>query len=182
MIGVLRKRMRSWWRRLQRYLRLLLFISLLIFILLWLLEGNSGHPESPSGLAAIRRKLSLEKIGQRSPSVQSYAFATLLCDDVMIDAIKVLIHSFGETQSPHPFIVLALPQVSQIDQLERLGAKVHVISALDYPFKVTQEKAAINKMCRYSKLHIWKFIQYRKIIFIDVDCLILQVNLLHLFV
>jgi len=95
----------------------------------------------------------------------------------MIEATKVLIYSFAKTKSPHPFILLVLPQVTQTEDLMKLGAKIQVISTLEYPFKVTAEKAAINKMCRYSKLHIWKFVQYRKIIFIDVDCLIVQVTL-----
>lgn len=43
---------------------------------------------------------------------------------------------------------------------------------LDYPFRVTAETLAISNMCRYSKLHIWRFIQYQKVLFIDVDCLV----------
>jgi glycogenin glucosyltransferase len=39
---------------------------------------------------------------------------------------------------------------------------------------VSAEKQAINKMCRYSKLHIWRFTRYKKIVFVDVDTLITQ--------
>jgi glycogenin glucosyltransferase len=102
-----------------------------------------------------------------------YAYATLLCDDVMTDAVKVLIHSLKKT-TQFPFLLLVLPGVKQRAELIKLGAEIHEISMLDYPFRVTAEKTAINKMCRYSKLHIWRFVQYRKIIFIDVDCLVMQ--------
>lgn len=86
-----------------------------------------------------------------------------------------MIHSLKKTGTPYPIILLILPQVKQTEDLMRLGAELHTISPLDYPFKVNAEKMAINKMCRYSKLHIWKFTQYSKIIFIDVDTLITQV-------
>lgn len=102
-----------------------------------------------------------------------YAYATLLCDDVMTDAIKVLIYSLKKT-TDYPFLLLVLPGVTQRQELVKLGAEIHEISMLDYPFRVTAEKAAINKMCRYSKLHIWRFVEYQKIIFIDVDCLVAQ--------
>lgn len=85
-----------------------------------------------------------------------------------------MIHSLKKTKTPYPIILLILPEVTQTEDLLRLGAELHRISQLDYPFKVNADKVAINKMCRYSKLHIWKFTQYKKIIFIDVDTLIAQ--------
>lgn len=105
---------------------------------------------------------------------EPYAYASLLCDDVMIEAVKVLIHSLRQTGTPYPFLLLILPGVTQTDDLVRLGAELHRITPLDYPFKVSAEKAAINKMCRYSKLHIWRFTRFRKIVFIDVDTMITQ--------
>lgn len=174
-------------RRNRIIIRMLFTVGLGILLFLRLRQGSrndhrAGHEHEilssavePTG--APRRPFhSLVRRKDLAPIAETYAYASLLCDDVMLDATKVLIHSFRKTGSPYPFLLLVLPQVSQREELERLGAQVHVISELDYPFKVTAEKTAINKMCRYSKLHIWKFVQYRKIIFIDVDCLIIQVN------
>lgn len=92
----------------------------------------------------------------------------------MIEAVKVLIHSLKQTGTPYPFLLLILPGVTQTDDLIKLGAELHRITPLDYPFKVSAEKAAINKMCRYSKLHIWRFTRFQKIVFVDVDTLITQ--------
>jgi len=103
-----------------------------------------------------------------------YAFATLLCDDVMSEAIRVLLGSFKEHHGDRfPFLLLVLPAVKDRADLQRLGAIIHEIDALDYPFRVTAEKAAINKQCRYSKLHIWRYTDYEKIVFVDVDTLVL---------
>jgi len=110
-----------------------------------------------------------------NPNQEAYAYASLLCDDVMIDAVKVLLYSLRESGSTLPFILLVLPQVKQTEDLIKLGATLEWIDPLEYPFKVTVEKTAINKMCRYSKLQIWKMIQFSKIVFIDVDCLVVQV-------
>jgi glycogenin glucosyltransferase len=123
----------------------------------------------------LTRRSALNQIieSHQTASQNNYAYATLLCDDVMTDAIKVLIYSLKKN-TDLPFLLLVLPGVQQRDELVQLGAEIHEISMLDYPFRVTAEKAAINKMCRYSKLHIWKFIEYKKIIYIDVDCLVMQ--------
>lgn len=153
------------YRRYRNLLKFLIVGSIASFLFVRLL--NRSWRRNRKGFAVSSR-------AEFRPSEQAYAYASLLCDDVMIDATKVLIHSLKST-TKLPFILLVLPQVTQTEELVKLGAKLHVISELEYPFKVNQEKVAMNKMCRYSKLHIWKFIQYKKIVFIDVDCLIVQV-------
>ena len=137
-------------------------VTIGIGLIFLILTNGPEASKSPS--------LSYKRTGER----KRYAYASLLCDDVMIDATKVLIHSLKKTGTKYPFILLVLPEVKQTKDLIRLGAELHPISQLDYPFKVNSEKVAINKMCRYSKLHIWRFVQYEKIVFIDIDTLITQ--------
>lgn len=158
------------YRRYRNLIKFVIVSSIASFLFVrWINYNSESWRRSRKGFAITKRP-------NFSPSEQSYAYASLLCDDVMIDATKVLIHSLKST-TKLPFILLVLPQVTQTEELIKLGAKIHVISELEYPFKVNQEKVAMNKMCRYSKLHIWKFIQYKKVVFIDVDCLIVQVNI-----
>jgi glycogenin glucosyltransferase len=149
--------------RLGRNVLLALFVAAIIALLMRI---RSKH---------VSRDMVLSNDNHSSYGQQSspYAYATLLCDDVMADAIKVLIYSIKKT-STLPFLLLVLPGVSRREELQELGAEIHEIGMLDYPFRVTAEKIAINKMCRYSKLHIWRFTQFRKIIFIDVDCLVVR--------
>lgn len=136
-------------------------MAIIFAIVIWMRKMNKG----PLSYLQIRP--------EQAPAMPRYAYATLLCDDVMAGAIKVLIYSLKKT-TRYPFLLLVLPGVTRRDELIALGAEIHEISMLEYPFRVTAEKAAINKMCRYSKLHIWRFIEYQKIIFIDVDCLVVS--------
>lgn len=107
---------------------------------------------------------------------KKYAYASLLCDDAMLGPAQVVVYSMLQTGTPYPYLLLLLPSVSQNaeDSLKRLGATPIRISMLDYPFPVNAEKRAINKMCRYSKLHIWSKTDYDKIAFVDMDMLIMQ--------
>jgi len=163
---------RPFYRRYKTLLKIVCLSFLISYGIIWLYEARQSNFHG--GLRAARKRFNLQKRTPASLAEQNYAYASLLCDDVMSDATKVLIHSLKQ-RTNYPFILLVLPQVKHTEDFVKLGAKLQVISELEYPFKVNQEKVAINKMCRYSKLHIWKFIQYKKIIFIDVDCLIMQV-------
>lgn len=164
--------LRAIYRRYRVLLKIVALSFIISYAVIWLIESKKSGVLS--GRMA-RRRFQVQMREDKSLAEQNYAYASLLCDDVMSEATKVLIHSL-KSRTNHPFILLVLPQVKHTEDFVKLGAKLQVISELEYPFKVNQEKVAINKMCRYSKLHIWKFIQYKKIIFIDVDCLIVQVN------
>lgn len=163
--------LRTIYRRYRVLIKIVALSFIVSYAVIWLIESTKRGVLS--GRMA-RRRFQVQMRTDKSLAEQNYAYASLLCDDVMSEATKVLIHSL-KSKTNHPFILLVLPQVKQTEDFVKLGAKLQVISELEYPFKVNQEKVAINKMCRYSKLHIWKFIQYKKIIFIDVDCLIVQV-------
>lgn len=164
--------LKSLYRRYKNLFKIVFLSLLFTFVIIKFLDKGSRSSRTFRG---YRKSFSLAKQSDINLAENSFAYASLLCDDVMIDATKVLINSLKST-TDIPFILLVLPQVKQTADLIKLGAKIQVISELEYPFKVNQEKIAMNKMCRYSKLHIWKFIQYKKIVFIDVDCLIVQVN------
>ena len=84
----------------------------------------------------------------------------------------MLIYSVYETETPHPFVVLVLPEVSQAarQELAQIAEDVIPVQQLAYPYdgKVKFE-LGINKQCRYSKLHLWAQTQFRSLIYLDVD-------------
>ncbi|BGP58302.1 hypothetical protein JCM8202_000936 [Rhodotorula sphaerocarpa] len=111
------------------------------------------------------------------------AYAAMLCDDELLPALRVLIYSVHETESPHPFVVLVLPEVSEAARAELAAIAEDVIPVpqLAYPYdgKVKFE-LGINKQCRYSKLHLWSQSQFKSLIYLDVDTAV-QKNIDHLF-
>lgn len=166
-------------RKNRMVIRIVFFLLIFNMLLGWFANNWKEEFLTVTWLPSILLMNSLKKNGkvqvrsEQLPANQNFAYATLLCDDLMTDAIKVLIYSLKKTTN-YPFLLLVLPGVKERTELIKLGAEIHEITMLEYPFKVTAEKVAINKMCRYSKLHIWRFIEYKKIIFIDVDCLVIQ--------
>lgn len=114
---------------------------------------------------------------------EKYAYASLLCDDGMKEAVLVTLSSLLATKTKHPILLLILPEVTQTSDLEKLSSiyggsqlKIIRIEKLDYPFPINAEKLAINKPCRYSKLQIWRFTEYKKVVFLDLDLVIMQVR------
>lgn len=94
-------------------------------------------------------------------------------------ALRVLIYSVHETESPHPFVVLVLPEVSEAARAELAAIAEDVIPVpqLAYPYdgKVKFE-LGINKQCRYSKLHLWSQSQFKSLIYLDVDTAVQKVG------
>ena len=91
----------------------------------------------------------------------------------------MLIYGVYETETPHPFVVLVLPEVSQAarQELAQIAEDVIPVQQLAYPYdgKVKFE-LGINKQCRYSKLHLWAQTQFRSLIYLDVDTAVQKVS------
>jgi glycogenin len=150
------------------------------------ISDSIGRPNPVYDVEQVKRHLEVSKDSvswkKFVPSTDAidpskkYAYASLLCDDAMIDSAQVLVYSMKQTNTPYPFLILLLPSVSETAELslKKLGATPLRINMLDYPFPVNAEKVAINKMCRYSKLHIWSQVDYEKIVFVDMDMLIVR--------
>ncbi|KAJ3036693.1 Exostoses (Multiple)-like 3 [Rhizophlyctis rosea] len=132
-------------------------------------EGIGGDAKEESkALTAIQEK------------PESFAYVTLLCDDIMLESTLVLAHSVKLSGSPHPFIVLILSTVSEEAQakLSTPGVgvdDVRLVPELEYPYpdEINDAKRAMNKMCRYSKLHLWDM-EFTKIVYLDADVLIVK--------
>ncbi|KAJ3043299.1 Exostoses (Multiple)-like 3 [Rhizophlyctis rosea] len=104
-------------------------------------------------------------------------YMTLLCDDVMLSSTLVLAHSLRRQKSKAPFRVMVLPPVTAAarEKLRNGGVEELLeIDELSYPFPVTTAKRMMNKMCRYSKLHLWSMTQFRKIVYLDADVMVIK--------
>ena len=107
----------------------------------------------------------------------NFTFATLLCDNKLLQANSVLVYSLiNYAKTRHPVTIMVLPNVSHTArwQLKKLVAQVVDIDMLEYPFKITPARREQNKPCRYSKLQLWSMTQFKKIIYMDSDMMAVQ--------
>eukprot|EP00897_Mesotaenium_endlicherianum_P000801 jgi/Mesen1/10721/ME000090S10179 len=134
------------------------FLVLLVasyFLLLYYFPGNDGESRDR---------------GKR-------AYATLLCDEKMADASAVMVRSLRLTGTAYDIVVLAMPNVSESTAglLEMLGAQVRrVENPVPYPFEARPSRVVQNKPCRYSQLLVWGLTQYKKVVYLDSDILVLE--------
>ena len=78
-------------------------------------------------------------------------FATLLCDDKLLNATSVLVYTLlNYAKTEYPVTVITLPEVSMKAkmQLQELGAQVLNVTGLKYPFKLNEGRVRDNKPCR----------------------------------
>ena len=67
-----------------------------------------------------------------------YTFATLLCDDKLLQVTSVLVYSMiNYANTSYPVTIMALPNVTSAakEQLRTLGAQILDITMLEYPYK-----------------------------------------------
>ncbi|RUS13777.1 glycosyl transferase family 64 domain-containing protein [Endogone sp. FLAS-F59071] len=102
------------------------------------------------------------------------AYASFLCDQEMISAARVLVHSIRQQDTVRDIVILVLPYVPEDARqaLIALGSKIVEIEEVPFPFNATQANKGINKSCRYSKLHLWELTDYDKLIYLDADTMV----------
>ena len=72
------------------------------------------------------------------PRRRNFTFATLLCDDKLLQATSVLVYSLiNYAKTRYPVTIMALPNVSDAArwQLRKLGAQIIDIDMLEYPIQ-----------------------------------------------
>jgi glycogenin glucosyltransferase len=157
--------------RVARCVGIFTFLAIIAyFYMLVKFSFSSHHHISPRGVAPVDPIAS-----QTSPR---YAFAVLLCDDVMAIATMTLVRSVKKTGTTADVVVCILPTVSAgvRGALSALGARVNKFAPVQYPFMTARSTENIrdNKACRYAKLRIWGMTEYSKIVYLDADVLVLK--------
>lgn len=102
-----------------------------------------------------------------------FAYFSILCSDEEILQALVLAQSWKDSKSNYPLIFMVLPYVEHIDKLEQIGAKTIRIGSINTDFvrMSTGKRPSFQKACKYSKIHLWKFTEYKKIAFVDTQML-----------
>ncbi|KAK4049297.1 exostoses (multiple)-like 2 [Microbotryomycetes sp. JL201] len=137
---------------------------------------------TPSSQASDDSLFAQEQINTCQQRPGACVFAALLCDDELLPALLVLLHSIQKTGTNHPTVVLTLPSVSQgaRSKIAALASEVRPVQQLQYPYEgLVKFEQGINKQCRYSKLHLWD-LPFERLIYLDVDTVVRK-NIDHLF-
>ena len=127
-------------------------------------------------LAALTTALRPEQVRSQNPT-RKYAFATLLCDEKTTPALYALHTSLQASHPDIPLLVL-MPHSSALAFLKRVLALPHArpirFAMPTYPFRRTTNREAIEKPCRYIKLHLWSLTEWDRIVFLDADTVVLR--------
>ena len=120
--------------------------------------------------------------------MENYSYISLLTNDNYIYGIILLAESLKQVKSKYPLKVLITKDVSKASQeiLKQLNISYKLIDIIPMPTKLYEENREINKEFThtwkncFTKFKIFDLTEYKKIIFLDSDILILK-NIDHLF-
>ena len=115
----------------------------------------------------------------------SYSYVTLLTNDNYIYGIILLAKSLKQVKSKYPLKVLITDNVSKASQeiLKQLNVSYQLIDTISMPTKLYEENIKIHKEFTNTWKNCFtkfKIFEYKKIIFLDSDILILK-NIDNLF-
>lgn len=116
------------------------------------------------------------QVGTHSPpaSAHRYGYVSVLATDSYLDGVLVLYHSLRATGTAYPFLLLVGDLVSEasLAVLSRHGIRFKSMRrTIDNPTAVAHNN---HWAFTYSKLDIFRQIQFDKIVFLDADMLILE--------
>ena len=112
-----------------------------------------------------------------------YAYVTLLSSTDYVDGIAVLALSLQKVQSKYPLVVAITEEIASeetISLLKKLNCKIEIVQSLEYS-ETTKEKWKDKPVLNTaSKLQIFCFKDWDKMVYIDGDSIILS-NIDYLF-
>lgn len=106
-----------------------------------------------------------------------YAYVTLLSSKDYLDAVMVLALSLQKVNSKYPLIVAITKEIytERINLLlTKIGCKIKIIEKLQYSDKVLKKYKNHSVLNTASKIQIFDFIEWDKLIYIDADSLVIQ--------
>ena len=106
------------------------------------------------------------------------AYVTLVLNDRFCVYAYVLYHSLLASGTVMPLVVLCGPSVSDsnMQRLESHGMIVQRVQPFPYParYRVAESDTETRKSLRFTKLEAWRLTQYRKVVMIDTDTMVLR--------
>ena len=105
------------------------------------------------------------------------AYATFLQGDNYLIGARVLFQSIKETKTKYPFVVMVTEEVTEVARqiLTMEGAIIKEVTKVSNP-----KSDEIRYQWVYTKLRIWEFVEYDRIVFLDAD-IIVRTNIDELF-
>ncbi|KAH7676359.1 Inositol 3-alpha-galactosyltransferase protein [Dioscorea alata] len=110
------------------------------------------------------------------------AYVTFLAGDGdYVKGVVGLVKGLRKVRSAYPLVVAVLPDVPEAHRklLEKQGCIVREIQPV-YPPENQTQFAMAYYVINYSKLRIWEFVEYSKMIYLDADIQVYE-NIDHLF-
>ena len=122
---------------------------------------------------------------------QVYSFVTLVTNEDYALAARALARSLIMTKAQWPLTVLAVRDVPGLAELESLGCSILHVDALpvsdefrarhtrkaqhaEAPFTKGNKPAFHDPLDNFVKLRLWELDQYKKVVFLDADMLVIQ--------
>ena len=102
------------------------------------------------------------------------AYVTMLTDDSFLPGVRCLHLSLSHTGTPHPLVVMVTEHVSRATRmsLEHFATtcEVSVLPIHCQPHLGNPTFASTQ----LTKINIWRMTQFRKLVYIDADCLVVS--------
>eukprot|EP01039_Chlorochromonas_danica_P006912 gene6912-7639_t len=111
--------------------------------------------------------------------VEEVCFASLITTDSYFPGIQVVVKSIRQFHPTVPIEILIEDSVSVATQkrIKALGVLAILVPAIDAPFSWDNSESSVTPCwakSQYTKLHIWQLTKYRRVVYIDADCLVCQ--------
>jgi alpha-N-acetylglucosamine transferase len=177
---------------LKYFLLTCFFSSTLVFFLILSQNRRKNYFEDDAfHLTAIDHKGEHDSFGVLVPASYNsnkkranvdnvFAYVTLLCQESDLPQIRVIVFSLKRTKTKFPIIVMMMPGISQKSkqEVEQLGAIVRDIEPIEWKFvrSGSNKIPSFDKRCRLSKLNLWRFVEFEKLIYLDSTLLIISVR------
>ena len=107
----------------------------------------------------------------------SSAFATYLCNDLFIPGAVALANSLRYNKTKYPLLCMVTDLVSDQGRKQLIECG-YVLSDIDKisPLRTDgiKDRYKDNSWMMFTKLNLWRQLDYEKLVFIDADCLAIQ--------
>lgn len=117
--------------------------------------------------------------------MQEYAYCTYTCSDDYVDGVIALLNSIRDTNTIHDVIVMVTCDVSENNKII-IKSLNGIIVEVPYIYYNGDNKHSIKDRYNetswkmFTKLNLWNLTDYKKLLYIDADAVVLQ-NIDHIF-
>mmetsp|Transcript_11908 Transcript_11908/g.36263 ORF Transcript_11908/g.36263 Transcript_11908/m.36263 type:complete len:531 (-) Transcript_11908:18-1610(-) len=138
-------------------------------------EVSSSEALLPSVLSPQHVALSSGSLVSSSEPESSCVFMTTLFTDDFLVGVRVLGYSLRKHHATHPMYVLITDNVSEYVRTTLLndGWKLLPVKAIENPH-VNEPSAQKRLRYVFTKLNVWKMVQFERIVLLDADIAVLE--------